>query len=220
MLKDIKLGFKLLRYGYKLKLNIFLLAFFAIFGIVSDIMSKGTSIIGGIYIMMCGMFTFQLIMSMDVSEFIQSTSLKKKLQIYIPVLSSTVINLVVFTFLVIERVILIQNSVADEKQLIFTLFTLDVVLLAVYLYTSICYKYFVFGFIVFMVLFMSIFTVLSGVAFVPVSNAVFKLGLPVVALLGYIVIFVGGALEILIGELLYKKPLSEFAFRGFFRDAK
>ena len=220
MLKDIKLGFKLLKYGYKLKLNIFMLAFFSIFGIVSDIMSKGTSIIGGIYIMMCGMFTFQLIMSMDVSEFIQSTSLKKKLQIYIPVLSSTVINLVVFTFLVIERVILIQNSVADEKQLIFTLFTLDVVLLAVYLYTSICYKYFVFGFIVFMVLFMSIFTVLSGVAFVPVSNAVFKLGLPVVALLGYIVIFVGGALEILIGELLYKKPLSEFAFRGFFREAK
>lgn len=183
-------------------------------------MSKGTSIIGGIYIMMCGMFTFQLIMSMDVSELIQSTSLKKKLQIYIPVLSSTVINLVVFTFLVIERVILIQNSVADEKQLIFTLFTLDVVLLAVYLYTSICYKYFVFGFIVFMVLFMSIFTVLSGVAFVPVSNAVFKLGLPVVALLGYIAIFAGGAFEILIGELLYKKPLSEFAFRGFFRDAK
>ena len=90
MLKDIKLGFKLLKYGYKLKLNIFMLAFFAIFGIASDIMSKGTSIIGGIYIMMCGMFTFQLIMSMDVSELIQSTSLKKKLQIYIPVLSSTV----------------------------------------------------------------------------------------------------------------------------------
>lgn len=166
------------------------------------------------------MFTFQLIMSMDVSELIQSTSLKKKLQIYIPVMSSTVINLVVFTFLVIERVILIQNSVADKKQLIFTLFTLDVELLTVYLYTSICYKYYVLGFIVFMVLFMGVFTVFSGAAFVPVSNAVFKLGLPVVALLGYIAILAGGAFEILIGELLYKKPLSEFAFRGFFRDAK
>ena len=218
MLKDIKLGFKLLRYGYKLKLNVIMLVFFAIIGIASDIISKGTSIIGGIYFMMCGMFTFQLIMSMDVSELIQSTSLKKKLQIYIPVMSSTVINLVVFTFLVIERVILIQNSVADKKQLIFTLFTIDVVLLTVY--TSICYKYFVLGFIVFMVLFMAVFTVLSGAAFVPVSNAVFKLGLPVVALLGYIAIFAGGAFEILIGELLYKKPLSEFAFRGFFRDAK
>ena len=79
---------------------------------------------------------------------------------------------------------------------------------------------FVLGFIVFMVLFMGVFTVFSGAAFVPVSNAVFKLGLPVVALLGYIAILAGGAFEILIGELLYKKPLSEFAFRGFFRDAK
>lgn len=151
MLKDIKLGFKLLKYGYKLKLNVILLALFAIIGIASDIMSKGTSIIGGVYFMMSGMFTFQLIMSMDVSELIQSTSLKKKLQIHIPVLSSTVINLVVFTFLVVERVILIQNSVADKTQLIYTLFTLDVVLLIVYLYKSICYKYFLLGFIVFMV---------------------------------------------------------------------
>ena len=88
-LKDIKLGFKVLRYGYKLKLNVIMLVFFAVFGIASDIMSKGTTIVGGIYFMMSGMFTFQLIMSMDVSELIQSTSLKKKLQIYIPVMSST-----------------------------------------------------------------------------------------------------------------------------------
>ena len=187
MLKDIKLGFKLLRYGYKLKLNVIMLVFLAVFGIASDIMSKGTTIIGGVYFMM---------------------------------MSSTVINLVIFTFLVVERVILIQYGVADKTQLIYTLFTIDVVLFVVYLYTSICYKYYVLGFIVFMVLFMGVFTVFSGAAFVPVSNAVFKLGLPVVALLGYIAILAGGAFEILIGELLYKKPLSEFAFRGFFRDAK
>lgn len=157
MLKDIKLGFKLLRYGYKLKLNVIMLVFLTVIGIASDIMSKGTTIIGGIYFMMSGMFTFQLIMSMDVSELIQSTSLKKKLQIYIPVMSSTVINLVIFTFLVVERVILIQYGVADKTQLIYTLFTIDVVLLIVYLYTSICYKYYVLGFIVFMVLFMGVF---------------------------------------------------------------
>ena len=72
MLKDIKLGFKLLRYGYKLKLNVIMFVFFAVIGIASDIMSKGTSIIGGVYFMMCGMFTFQLIMSMDVSDGKQS----------------------------------------------------------------------------------------------------------------------------------------------------
>lgn len=62
MLKDIKLGFKLLRYGYKLKLNVIMLVLFAVIGIASDIMSKGTTIIGGVYFMMSGMFTFQLIM--------------------------------------------------------------------------------------------------------------------------------------------------------------
>ena len=102
MLKDIKLGFKLLRYGYKLKLNVIMLVFLAEIGIASDIMSKGTTIKGGIYYMMSGMFTYQLILSMEVSELIQSTSLKKKLQIYIPVMSSTVIILVGFTVLVIE----------------------------------------------------------------------------------------------------------------------
>jgi hypothetical protein len=212
MLKDIKLGFKLLRYGYKLKLNVIMLVFFAIFGIASEIFSKGTSIIGGVYFMMSGMFTFQLIMSMDVSELIQSTSLKKKLQIYIPVLASTVINLILFTVFVVERVVLIQMGVADKTQIIYTLFMLDVILLITYLYTSICYKYFVLGFILFMVAFMA--------AFMGFADTIAALGLPVIALFGYIAIFAGGALEILIGELLYKKPLSEFAFRGFFRDAK
>lgn len=212
MLKDIKLGFKLLKYGYKLKLNVIMLVFFAIFGIASEIFSKGTSIIGGVYFMMSGMFTFQLIMSMDVSELIQSTSLKKKLQIYIPVLASTVINLILFTIFVVERVVLIQMGVADKTQIIYTLFMLDVILLITYLYTSICYKYFVLGFILFMVMFMA--------AFMGFADTIAALGLPVIALFGYIAIFVGGALEILIGELLYKKPLSEFAFRGFFRDAK
>ena len=51
MLKDIKLGFKLLKYGYKLKLNIIMLVFFAIIGIASDIMSRGTTIIGGVYLL-------------------------------------------------------------------------------------------------------------------------------------------------------------------------
>ena len=214
MLKDIKLGFKLLRYGYKLKLNVIMLVFFTIFGIASEIFSKGTSIIGGVYFMMSGMFTFQLIMSMDVSELIQSTSLKKKLQIYIPVLASTVINLILFT------VVLIQMGVADKTQIIYTLFMLDVILLITYLYTSICYKYFVLGFILFMVAFMAAFMALDNTAFMGFADTIAALGLPVIALFGYIAIFVGGALEILIGELLYKKPLSEFAFRGFFRDAK
>lgn len=115
----------------------------------------------------------------------------------------------------VERVVLIQMGVADKTQIIYTLFMLDVILLITYLYTSICYKYFVLGFILFMVMFMAAFMALDNSAFMGFADTIAALGLPVIALFGYIAIFVGGALEILIGELLYKKPLSEFAFRDF-----
>ena len=76
MLKDIILGFKLVKYGYKLKENIFMLVIFTAIGLFVEIQSKGTSIIGGLYFMLVGMFAYQLIMSVDVSEYIQPSAMK------------------------------------------------------------------------------------------------------------------------------------------------
>lgn len=220
MLKDIKLGFKLLKYSYKLKLNLGMLILFIMIGIVVEIMSKGTSIIGGVYFMLAGLFTYQMIMSMDVSEMVQSTAMKKKIQIHMPVITSTLIYTVMFTFFVFERIILIHNNVADVKQLIYTLFTIDLTMLTVYLFTGICYKYFIVGMLVFMVAFMAVFYGTQTGYYKGFDEIVYSWGLAAVAILGYVIIIAGAAFEVFMGNLLYKKPLSEFAFRGFFRDAK
>ncbi|WP_455721983.1 hypothetical protein [Agathobacter sp.] len=217
MLKDIKLGFKLLKYSYKLKLNAGMLILFLIIGAVVEVMTKGTSIIGGVYFMLCGMFAYQLVMSMDVSQMIQSTAMKKKIQIYIPSMVSFIIYMVIYTFLVVERVILIQNHVADAKELAFTLFSIDIVMVSVFLFTSICYKYFILGFIVFLVIFMGSYTVLMMSGVIAVLQ---ELPFGVIVIMGYAIIILGTAFLIGMGNLLYKKPLSEFAFRGLFRDAK
>lgn len=217
MLKDIKLGFKLLKYSYKLKLNAGMLIMFLIIGAIVEVMTKGTSIIGGVYFMLCGMFAYQLVMSMDVSQMIQSTAMKKKIQIYIPSMVSFIIYMVIYTFLVVERVILIQNHVADAKELAFTLFSIDIVMVSVFLFTSICYKYFILGFIVFLVIFTGSYTVLmiSGV-----MKVLQELPFGIIVVMGYAIIILGTAFLVGMGNLLYKKPLSEFAFRGLFRDAK
>lgn len=217
MLKDIKLGFKLLKYSYKLKLNTGMLIMFLIIGAIVEVMTKGTSIIGGVYFMLCGMFAYQLVMSMDVSQMIQSTAMKKKIQIYIPSMVSFIIYMVIYTFLVVERVILIQNHVADTKELAFTLFSIDIVMVSVFLFTSICYKYFILGFIVFFVIFMGSYTVLMMSGVMAVLQ---ELPFGVIVVMGYAIIILGTALLIGMGNLLYKKPLSEFAFRGLFRDTK
>ena len=217
MLKEIKLGFKLLKYSYKLKMNVGMLIFFLAIGVFSEVTTKGTSIIGGIYFMLCGMFAYQMVMSMDVSQMIQSTAMKKKLQIYIPAMVSFIIYMVVYTFIVIERIILIQNHVADAGELSYALFSVDIVMISVFLFTSICYKYFLLGFIMFIGIFMPSYTatMVSGVMLV-----MEKLPFAVNVAIGYAIIILGTLLQIGVGTLLYKKPLSEFAFRGIFRDAK
>ena len=217
MLKEIKLGFKLLKYSYKLKMNVVTLILFLAIGVFSEVMAKGTSLVGGVYFMIGGMFAYQLVMSMDVSQMIQSTAMKKKLQIYIPAMVSFIIYMVIFTFLVIEKVILIHNHAAKPSELVNTLLWVEMIMASVYIFTSICYKFFVLGFVVFMVLDMSMF---MGLLTSGIMAAMEKLSFGATIVMGYAIIILGTLLVVGVGKLLYKKPLSEFAFRGIFRDAK
>ena len=152
MLKDIILGFKLVKYGYKLKENIIMLAFITAIGVIVEIQSKGTSIIGGFYFMLVGMFAYQLIMSVDVSEYIQTSAMKRKLQLTIPVITSTALYLFIFTFIIIEKCILINMYPENQKMLIMSLVQLELFMLIVFAFSSICYKYFLLGFLLFIVL--------------------------------------------------------------------
>lgn len=218
MLKDIKLGFQLLKYSYRLKTNIIVTGLILAVGMVVEIFSKGTSLVGGVYFMLVGTFVYQMIMSMDISQMIQSTGMKKRLQLIIPVISSTLVYMVIYTFLVIERAILIRQGAADRDQLMYTLFTIIVVMVTMFLFISISYKFFAAGIVVFLVTFTIAFFGLQIAYGTSVSAFICNMKYGIFVILGYAVILFGAVLEYFIGKLLYKNPLSEFAFRGMFRD--
>lgn len=220
MLKDLKMGFRLIKYGYRIKMNvIFMLVILAV-GIVVEITSEGTSFLGGFYLMLTGMFAYQMIISMDISEMVQTSAMKRRLQVDLPVVASTVVYLAAYTFLLVERVILIHQNPQAKEEALYTLFAIVLMMVAIYVFTAICYKYFVAGFIVFLILFMGI----DAGALILWDNGIgqwlCQIGLGWLAVLGYVVVLLGGGLEYLLGSLLYRKPLSEFAFRGIFKDAK
>ena len=108
MIKNLKTGFKLLKYSYKCKMNLILLALFTVVGLVMEISSHGTNMLGGFYFMLSGMYAYQMIVSMDISGMVQSSAMKKRLQINLPVFVSTVLYIILYTVLVIERVILVH----------------------------------------------------------------------------------------------------------------
>lgn len=220
MLKGLKMGFQLMKYGYKIKMNVIMMIVILALGIVAEITSEGTSFLGGFYLMMTGMFAYQLIMSMDISEMVQSSAAKRKLQVGLPVVASTVVYLASYTFLLVERVILIHQNPQSKEELLYTLFTILLIMITVYIFSSICYKYFVAGFILFLILFIGVDTGAVILWNNGIGAWLCQIGLGWLAVLGYAVVLLGGGIEYLLGSLLYRKPLSEFAFRGIFKDAK
>lgn len=220
MLKDLKMGFQLMKYGYRIKMNVIFMLVILVIGIIVEITSEGTSFLGGFYLMLTGMFAYQLIMSMDISEMVQTSAMKRRLQVELPVVASTVVYLAAYTFLLVERVILIYQNPQGKEEALYTLFTIVLMMVTIYIFTAICYKYFVAGFILFLILFIGVDTGAVILWNNGIGAWLCQIGLGWLAVLGYAVVLLGGGIEYLLGSLLYRKPLSEFAFRGIFKDAK
>lgn len=214
------MGFQLMKYGYRIKMNVIFMLVILVIGIIVEITSEGTSFLGGFYLMMTGMFAYQLIMSMDISEMVQTSAMKRRLQVELPVVASTVVYLAAYTFLLVERVILIYQNPQGKEEALYTLFTIVLMMVTIYIFTAICYKYFVAGFILFLILFIGVDTGAVILWNNGIGAWLCQIGLGWLAVLGYAVVLLGGGIEYLLGSLLYRKPLSEFAFRGIFKDAK
>lgn len=209
-----------MKYGYRIKMNVIFMLVILVIGIIVEITSEGTSFLGGFYLMMTGMFAYQLIMSMDISEMVQTSAMKRRLQVELPVVASTVVYLAAYTFLLVERVILIYQNPQGKEEALYTLFTIVLMMVTIYIFTAICYKYFVAGFILFLILFIGVDTGAVILWNNGIGAWLCQIGLGWLAVLGYAVVLLGGGIEYLLGSLLYRKPLSEFAFRGIFKDAK
>ena len=220
MFKDLTLGLKLLKYGYKMTLNIVMMLLILGIGVVMEIATKGTSRIGGFYFMLCGLFAYQMIISLDISAMIQTTAMKKKLQVKIPVIVSTLFYLVTFTFLIVERAIMINVNPDNKEQLLFVLFTIVVMMFATFLFSGVCYKFMFVAMILLIIVISSSTVVLQILWNVGLGAAMMNMGLGMIAVLGYVTILLGALIEYAVSSLLYRYPLSDFAFRGIFKDTK
>ena len=142
-MKDLILGFKLLRYGYKLKTNVMMLILFTAIGFVVELSSHGTNMLGGFYFMLTGMFAYQMIVYMNASDYVQSSAMKRKLEVGMPVIVSTVVYLVMLTILIAEKHILIRMYPENTENYQDTLFMIICILFGAMIFCGVCYKYFV-----------------------------------------------------------------------------
>ena len=207
MLRDIVIGFKLIKHSNTRKIDILIIALFLCIGVIVEISGRGLNFLGGFYIAASILCIYEQVEKVAVFTLVQSSGLKKALQTVIPVVTSFVLEIFLFTLLLIERIILINMYPENRAELLKSLFMVIVILLLCVIYGTICMKFYVVSTV--------IFVFMAGALSAIGNMELFRnsMSLPLLAAIGYITIVVGAASQYLISNLMYKYSFSKFVFR-------
>lgn len=208
MIKQIKMGIKMMRYGYGLKMSIGFVAFFVLAGITLSFVSETAP--GGAYmIMVAGMWPDQMICSLGTANFVRSSPWKRSAETAAPTLlgflNFLACYLIVFLTCLLRFAAGAQESaaIAGDMIIVGTLTALMMV------FCGMAYKYMVAATIIFFAAYLMLvtFSNMFKLWLVEHSSMPFFAG----ALIGLAEIVAGAVAEYAITCVLYKRPMSKNA---------
>ena len=205
---------KLCKYGFRFKLNLICFILFFAIGLLLEVTSGGQNVLGSIYIVLCSMYMYQFIISLSLTDMVQSSGLKYKLNVNLPVIANVVFCFIFYTFVVIHRYSIVKAYPSMESNMVTALLVTAVFIIVLFLYTAFAYKYFIISVIMFTIT----FSITMGIVGYDMSAYDHVLSYKGAVIIGYAAVIIGGALEYIISRTLYNKPLSERAFRGVFKS--
>ncbi len=207
---------KLCKYSFRYKTNIIFLILFMVIGIINEVVAKGTQYLGGFYIVLCSIYMFQFIMSLSMSDMIQSSGIGRRIQVDIPVRLNVMMSLLLYTLLVIFRICMAKAYPENKPQIASSLLMINIMFFVLFIYTGFVYKYFMVSIIVFCCSAMFIITGSN----ILVNRFGSDISMTVAVISGYIAIAVGAVAQYIICKAIVKVPISQRAFRGIFKEAK
>ena len=214
MKEQLSKGWKLRGYGLGVKTQRAFCIIFLIAGTLLKLFPLETEYmaidVGAVFLFCSAMFPAQLVMSLDMSQMVQASPYKKKLQTSIPAKMTTVGILIMFgwsMFLQVISCMISGKNFADQGvKLLMTGMWAFVILL----FTGICYKFFVVSMIVMYIFIFGAGMLLEiGLLFFIPKGFIH----PLVAIVEDIaLILIGGVIQYGLMRLFYKYPLSKAAF--------
>ncbi len=214
MISDLKLGFRVLKYAHALKSSLAIGIIMAVLGVAMCLMGMlgMENFMGGYFIMMMALFLIQLLWSVNASNLVQASPMKKKLQTSVPAVLSAFCMTAGYLLVVLTEVI-VGCIRPDRLSYICVLILFTAIIMGVImLYSAICYKYFFLGTILFIACFISCYSFLmSG------TEQLAKLMqsdwncFVLTSILGLVILWVCGVLQYFISLAVYKAPMSKRA---------
>lgn len=214
MKEQLSKGWKLRGYGLGVKTQRAFCIIFLIVGTLFKLSPLETEYmgidVGAVFLFCSAMFPAQLVMSLDMSQMVQASPYKKKLQISIPAKMTTAGVMIMLGWSIFLQVIscmISGKNFADQGvKLLMTGMWAFVILL----FTGVCYKFFVVSMIVMYIFMFGVGMLLEiGLHFFIPKGFIH----PLVAIVADIVlVLTGGVIQYGLMKLFYKFPLSKAAF--------
>ena len=214
----------MIKYSLSMKMNITMAVLFFLLGLamelyqafwVTDTVSEGVIPFGAVFMICTAMFPSQMLVSLDVSLMAQASAYKKKLQTSLSTVMILIGNLVMFTLILIIRMIGVAVTPGATLEMMHIL-PVGILSALIILDSGIVYKFFIMSIIV-------LYAILAGfggyIGYMTGSGQLVGgyggLGLGTAAdiILSYVLIFVAAGIGYLISLAVYKFPLSRYAFR-------
>lgn len=223
MINDLKLGLKILRYAYGIKMSLVSGILFLLLSVVNIWLSldfAGNTVrannimMGGVMMACTVLLTVQLIHSLNASNLIQVSPRKKRMQTSIPAVLSVggmgvmyLLNALIFYLIGIWRP---ESMVGISTGLVL----IALVMALMMMYMGAAYKYFLAASLIFYpILFAIIYTSVDSEWFL----SLFALDtIPFMAALfiGLAIVIAGGLVQYLLSLAVYKAPMSKMAQTG------
>lgn len=217
MIGNLKLGFRIMKYGHGLKGMLMGSILMGLLGLSLSVVSVSgestdTALPGGYFFMVIGLFMIQLLYSVNMTGMIQASPLKKRLTTSVPTVLSMFAMLAGYLVTVLVEGILAATHSGSMgvacAHIVFTVGSMSVVAL----YMGVAYKLFVAATVIFVVAFLGFYSVYcyimgKGVSIADGSWGTFGL----IALVGLAVILVCNLLGYFLSLLLYRVPISRMS---------
>ena len=209
MINDMKLGIRLLRYGFGIKTNLVLL----IVCTAADLLCFALELAGittpldGFMLLAC-VIPVQILFTLNVVDIVLTSPARKKLQTSVPAVMTLCTTLAAYLIVVLKEAVIVLIHPDKTAQSAMRLVFLGVLVAVIMAFTGVLYK----SFPALLVMYFSL-SGFNSFFMMPILRSDFlgeDMGALVrAALIGVVLILAGGALEYALSVLFYKKPVSK-----------
>lgn len=205
MIKQLKLGFSMMRYTYGMKMCVIIAGICLLFGFAAELFQVG--ITGALLFIVGGIWAIQLISSLGVSSMIKTSKYAKAIETAIPAWINFAIYFVCYVVVIACKLPrLFGASEEIIEHMVNELLVYGIAAVVIMVFCGIAYKLFVISTI-------AIFVVCFGVNLLVGSSCLpdIKVSFGAAAVIGFVCLVVGALLQYGVSVLLYRVPLSKNA---------